>query len=53
MKKRKTVEPGVGKFQLGQLKPAGYNPRTISAEALEGLTASIAKFGCVEPIVRG
>ena len=28
-----------------------YNPRTISKEALEGLKASIGRFGVVEPIV--
>ena len=43
--------PGVGMFRLDQLKSAGYNPRVIVAEALEGLTNSIRRFGCVEPIV--
>jgi len=43
--------PGVSMFRLDQLKPAPYNPRVIVAEALEGLTNSISKFGCVEPIV--
>lgn len=43
--------PQFGQFQLGQLNPAHYNPRTISGEALEGLANSLAKFGCVEPIV--
>jgi len=38
-------------FRLDQLKPAGYNPRVIVAEALEGLMNSISRFGCVEPIV--
>jgi hypothetical protein len=36
---------------LAELKPADYNPRTISAEALRGLTASIKRFGNVQPIV--
>ncbi len=43
--------PGVSMFRLDQLKPAVYNPRVIVAEALEGLTNSLSKFGCVEPIV--
>ena len=43
--------PGVSMFRLDQLKPAPYNPRVIVAEALEGLTNSISRFGCVEPIV--
>lgn len=43
--------PGVGIFRLSQLRTAGYNPRMISDEALEGLTNSISRFGCVEPIV--
>jgi len=48
---RKIGVPGVGMFRLEQLKPAGYNPREIIPEALEGLTNSLSKFGCVEPIV--
>jgi hypothetical protein len=43
--------PGVGMFKMKDLEPAGYNPREIDAEALEGLTNSISRFGCVEPIV--
>lgn len=43
--------PGVKMFSLDQLKPAGYNPREIDAEAMEGLTNSLSRFGCVEPIV--
>jgi len=39
------------RLPLSSLKPAGYNPRTISDEALKGLAASIAKFGLVQPIV--
>lgn len=37
--------PGVDMFRLSQLKPAGYNPRVIVAEALEGLMNSISRFG--------
>lgn len=43
--------PGVSMFQLDQLKLAGYNPREIEVEALESLTNSISRFGCVEPII--
>ena len=50
-KQLKRIEPKIEKFKLGQLVPAEYNPRTISAEAMEGLTNSIKTFGCVEPIV--
>ena len=32
------IEPEVRKFRLGDLNPAGYNPRSISDENLEGLT---------------
>lgn len=45
------IEPKIQTFKLSQLKSAKYNPRTITAEAMAGLTASIEKFGCVEPIV--
>lgn len=40
--------PGVGMFKMKDLEPAGYNPREIDAEALEGLTNSISRFGGVE-----
>jgi hypothetical protein len=43
--------PGVGMFKMKDLELADYNPRVIDAEALEGLTNSISRFGCVEPIV--
>lgn len=38
-------------FRLDALQLADYNPRTISDEALAGLTKSIERFGCVEPII--
>ena len=41
----------IREFKLSELNPAPYNPRTISDESLEGLTNSLRKFGCVEPIV--
>ena len=40
--------PGVSMFKMKDLEPAGYNPREIDAEALEGLTNSISRFGGVE-----
>lgn len=39
------------KFKIEQIKPAKYNPRTITDEAMAGLARSIYKFGCVEPII--
>ena len=45
------IEPKIRQFRLSQLRAARYHPRTISRDALEGLTNSIKKFGCVEPIV--
>ncbi len=50
-KARSPAEPGIEKFRLSQLKMAGYNPRTISKDALAGLASSISRFGLVEPIV--
>lgn len=41
----------IQEFSLIELNPARYNPRTISDEALSGLEHSLAKFGCVEPII--
>ena len=37
--------------KLSELKPAPYNPRTISQDALNGLAASLERFGVVEPII--
>lgn len=48
---KKQIKPKIKSFKLSQLKPAEYNPRTITADAMAGLTSSIQKFGCVEPIV--
>ncbi len=36
---------------LADLRPAPYNPRTISEPAMRGLTASLERFGIVQPIV--
>jgi hypothetical protein len=41
----------VERKKLSELMPAGYNPRTISPDAFEGLKKSIRRFGIVEPIV--
>jgi DNA modification methylase len=45
------ADPKVKMFKLEQLHEAAYNPRTISDTALAGLTCSIQRFGCVEPII--
>jgi len=37
--------------RLADLKPAPWNPREISDEALERLAASLDRWGCVEPII--
>lgn len=37
--------------KISDLKPAEYNPREITKEALDGLKASIKKFGLVENVV--
>jgi len=36
---------------IGDIKPAKYNPRTISEAALSGLVESIRKFGMPQPLV--
>lgn len=36
---------------LSALTPASYNPRSISSDAMAGLTASVRRFGLVQPIV--
>jgi ParB-like chromosome segregation protein Spo0J len=48
---KKLGMPGLKKFQLAKLRGAKYNPHAISEEALAGLTKSLERFGCVEPIV--
>jgi len=37
--------------RLGDLAPAGYNPRQIGKKAMVGLAASISRWGLVEPII--
>ena len=39
------------RISVDMLKPATYNPRSITDAAKAGLGASIAKFGIVQPIV--
>ncbi|MHB9070454.1 MAG: site-specific DNA-methyltransferase [Sedimentisphaerales bacterium] len=53
MKTKKTdlTEPLFKKIRLSDMNPAEYNPRVISDEALAGLTKSLTRFGCVEPII--
>lgn len=41
----------IKRLPLSKLTPAGYNPRLISDAARKGLTASIERFGLVQPIV--
>ena len=36
---------------LADLRPSDYNPRRISEQAMAGLSASIVRFGLVQPII--
>lgn len=36
---------------ISEIKPSPYNPRTMSASAMEGLEKSMETFGYVDPIV--
>lgn len=45
------IQHKVVTMTLDELKVAPYNPRRISKEALKGLTASVKRFGLVQPIV--
>ena len=38
-------------MKVADLTPAEYNPRKISDEAMQGLTASIERFGLVQPVI--
>ncbi len=44
-------DPGVRRMPVSELRPAEYNPRRISEQAMAGLSASIARFGLVQPII--
>ena len=48
---RNPMQPKIQTFKLSQIKPAEYNPRIISDDAMAGLTASIKRFGYIEPMV--
>jgi hypothetical protein len=37
--------------RVSDLTPAAYNPRKISPQAMAGLTASVERFGAVQPII--
>ena len=37
--------------RVADLTPAAYNPRKINPQALAGLTASVERFGAVQPII--
>ena len=45
------MSPETRKMKIADLKPAPYNPRKISEEAMKGLTASVERFGMVQPII--
>jgi len=57
MKKRKnnaskiTDTTDIVDFSMSVIKPAEYNPREISDEALQGLKRSLEKFGLVDLMV--
>lgn len=44
-------EPKRDRRRVADLLPADYNPRSITAEALNGLKASLQRFGLVQPII--
>ena len=50
-RKPKRSKPGGTLTSVDQLKPAPYNPRTITVPAMDGLTRSIEAFGDVAGIV--
>lgn len=47
----KKIKPKIVQLKICDLSAAEYNPRQITTEALDGLTKSLERFGCVEPIV--
>jgi ParB-like chromosome segregation protein Spo0J len=38
-------------YKITEIKPAAYNPRTITEKELSGLKESIKKFGFVDPLI--
>ena len=51
MKAKIDVKPEIKIVKLTDLKPAPYNPREISNEALMGLRMSLRKFGYIDLLV--
>jgi len=45
------VKPDICDVKMSEIKPAPYNPREISGEALAGLRHSLEKFGLVDLLV--
>ena len=45
------TKPEISEVKLADLKPAPYNPREISEEAMAGLRHSLEKFGLVDLLV--
>lgn len=41
----------IKQVKISELKPAEYNPRLMTEKQVEDLTASIKKFGIVDPII--
>lgn len=41
----------IEKIRINDIKPAEYNPRTITSDELQKLTNSINEFGLVDPII--
>lgn len=41
----------IKRMRIDELRPAAYNPRVISDEAMDGLRFSIKRWGLVEPVV--
>lgn len=44
-------EPKRRRMAVSDLRPAGYNPRTISDAALAGLGESMQRWGLVQPVI--
>jgi len=45
------IKPEISDIKLSDIKPAPYNPREISNEALSGLRHSLEKFGYVDLMI--
>jgi DNA modification methylase len=45
------IKPEISDIKLSEIKPAPYNPREITNEALSGLRHSLEKFGYVDLLV--